>query len=191
MDKNLIFKNRLFKNIFFKNMFFIFISLSLITSLIMLSSCNKSKVEATDRIYCLNGEIYSNDGVDGMILTGVINYVDLGVNRKNILCYGFAYAFFTPSKIDPLYLGNDNIHEITIDDVDKHNQVNCIIDVPEEYYNADISFRLFFKYLDKDGNEHVMYSLDYNAANLYELALKDPGEFAKKVVESVEKNKKQ
>ena len=168
----------------------IVIILFILLFVFVLSSCEKeSDVDSTDRIYCLNGEIYSNDGVDGMIVTGVVNFVDLGVNRKNILCYGFVYAYFTPSNINPLYLGGDGIHEITIDDVNKYNQVNCIIDVPVEYYNADISFRLFFKYKDKEGIERIMYSADYNAANLYELALKDPGDFAKRVVSEVEKNK--
>lgn len=153
---------------------------------LFLSSCSKRKVLVTNSIVCMNGELYSNEDKNGIIMSAIVSFYDLEAKRDKITCYGFAYLYSCPSVVDEIVLGRDNVYEVTINDVDKSNNINCIISIPVEYYNTDIAFRPFLKYLDEDNCEKVLYSFDYNACNLYELAKKSDCEFASEIVNKVE-----
>jgi len=159
--------------------------------IVLCTGCKQNKVTTSDEIYCLGAELYSKE-VNGLIITGGIDFSNLvmeGISRKNIKKYGFVYTYYYPEEIDPLVVGGKEMQTIEFDDVEEYNRINAILDIEEENYNKDISFRMYILYTNNKGKDIYVYSNTYNAANLYELALKNNSEYANSIVQAVENRK--
>ncbi len=112
----------------------------------------------------------------GVEIQLILDETKLTVDSTNILTYGVIYQPGDETDMKELIFNDDAII------IENQDLTMVISNIDSVDYNQQFYFRIYFKYLDDNSEEQIVYSNETLSFNLYEMALEGDSSYAEEIL---------